>query len=467
MRKSLRRWNDITLVEGGVVYRYLLAATVNEAFNAETWGNETRQLDVCACSSVVNESDNCSLHLPDRHFFSNSLRMASSSITMQHVLRKVLFASPQFQTDPCKRFMSQANRQKTSDRPRKAAPAPLAGRPNRQGRLAESFRLEDSLPPLALLNSAYKSGALALKPDEAIQLIAAYIQAFKDRGPSWERNFLSIAATATPETLTLLGQLLNRCSHNAQRFVGKQMMLTASVAGHADATLALLVPAHRSGSLSKAEYQAPLKHLRVLAKSRENVQAMVLLGRIVQDEGREQEALDLFEAAAKSTAVRDGAVPVPIGAAEALVYAGEVQLKRGQKGPAEEMFRKAALDLDNPLGYYHLAKLQEEGTTNKEVYLLKAASSGVSDAAFEIGIIQWGKWDVVRKGGEEMRKAKEWFHLGAVGGHGLSMIALARILDLEGDVSGGQKWEDAVERLPDVLTLRAKVEELKLSNRWR
>lgn len=49
--------------------------------------------------------------------------------------------------------------------------------------------IEESLPPYNLLDMGHKSGAVELKPEEALGLLRKYHQAFLLKGHSWESRF--------------------------------------------------------------------------------------------------------------------------------------------------------------------------------------------------------------------------------------------------------------------------------------
>jgi hypothetical protein len=63
-----------------------------------------------------------------------------------------------------------------------ASPAPGAVRVKR------TYDSEDSLPPIALLNSARKSGALVIEPHEAVQFLREYLALDGKSNAGWEQR---------------------------------------------------------------------------------------------------------------------------------------------------------------------------------------------------------------------------------------------------------------------------------------
>lgn len=260
--------------------------------------------------------------------------------------------------------------------------------------------------------------------------------------------------------MTMLGLILNRGTTVPQQVLAKLVMLSASALGDVNATMQLLGSAQRRGALDRDEYAAPLQHLEKVAESGENVQAMVLLGKILQTEGDEEGALEMFEKAAM------GGSDSPAdanGVSEALVRQGLILLGKANLEGAETAFRKAALDFDYAPAYYQLAKLQPEDSPTKEIYLLKSASSGVLEACHELGeqhLKKFTKLDDSKIAGE---MAKEWLFLGASGGYGPSMISLALLNKDSGSLDAGLDWLKTAEAVPEVseIAQRLRVEWLK------
>ena len=55
-------------------------------------------------------------------------------------------------------------------------------------RVKRTYNHEDSLPPIALLDAAKKSGALAVEPDEALQFLREYQALAGKSNTGWEQK---------------------------------------------------------------------------------------------------------------------------------------------------------------------------------------------------------------------------------------------------------------------------------------
>jgi tetratricopeptide (TPR) repeat protein len=173
---------------------------------------------------------------------------------------------------------------------------------------------------------------------------------------------------------------------------------------------------------------------------------MALLGKVMLSLGKESEALEWFRKVTQLELDFEGA-------SEALVQEGRILLARRDKDGAESAFKKAALELDDPSGYFYLSQLQAPGSTEQEVYLLKAASSGIAEASHNLGSLEMERIKERKRGPESIRDfdmAKEWFQVAAAEGFGLSMLNLAMIYKAGGQVEEGEKWLEKAEELPEI-----------------
>lgn len=228
-----------------------------------------------------------------------------------------------------------------------------------------------------------------------------------------------------PETLTLLGSILNKCANRPQKILGKHIMLSASALGDEAATLQLLRSAFRTDRLHNLEYDSPLQQLNKLSQNG-SVPSMVLLGQIKQNQGKEKEALELFNKAAAGVPESDK--EVSSGYVDALLYQGALLLKQGKATEGYALLQKAALEHDNPLAYHLFAGAPFHDESTREIYLLKAASSGVVDACYDLGM-----WYLERakngQGEKDMAMGREWLHVAADAGHEQSSSILAQRAD--------------------------------------
>ncbi|KAI9731253.1 MAG: hypothetical protein M1818_007878 [Claussenomyces sp. TS43310] len=306
--------------------------------------------------------------------------------------------------------------------------------------------VEDVLPPKAFLQSAKKAGALDIEAEAAMEVLRKYFVSSKSGGKDWERQLCS-AENVKPQTLTMLAAIINRCGTAPHKIFAKKVMLSASALGDSSATIQLVKSAVSRDELDHPFMNAPLSRLDVLVKS-SNVEAMVLLGKVLETRGQSEEALSMFQRAAESMPAdlpNENADLV----AQSLVYRGELLVRKGDSSGAELNFRRAALELDNPAAYFHLAQLQAPDSAAKEVYLIKAASSGIIEACHDLGELQLSKAQSTADNGRRAM-AKEWLYLGASGGHGPSMLSLASLLRTEGQVKEGLNWLATAETNPAV-----------------
>jgi tetratricopeptide (TPR) repeat protein len=191
--------------------------------------------------------------------------------------------------------------------------------------------------------------------------------------------------------MTLLAGILRRCSGKGQQILAKKLMLSASALGDKSATFEIISSALRNGLLN--EYPAVLQRLGLFAKKDNDPQAMTLLGKVLLSQRGEKDALEWFR---KATRPPTGNIDFD-GAGEALVHEGRILMQWKDKDGAKKVFEKAALELDDPSAYFYLSQLQEPGSSTQEVYLLKAASSGVQDAYHNLGALELARIDKNKK----------------------------------------------------------------------
>jgi tetratricopeptide (TPR) repeat protein len=242
--------------------------------------------------------------------------------------------------------------------------------------------------------------------------------------------------------MALLAGILKKCPSAGQKALAKSVMLAASMLGEKAATFDIISEALRVGTLY--EYRAPLERLGALAKKDSDPQAMTLLGKVLMAERRGNEALDWFR---RATQPPTGGLEFD-GAGEALVSEGRILLQRNDKGGAKAAFEKAALGLDDPHAYFYLAQLQEPGSSNQQVYLLKAASSGVVEAWHNLGVLELEKVNKLERKPaslDDYGMAREWFLVASAEGFGLSMINMAIISKAIGQMDEALKWLEKAE----------------------
>lgn len=135
------------------------------------------------------------------------------------------------------------------------------------------------------------------------------------------------------------------------------------------------------------------------------------------------------------------------------MHEGQALLALNDKDGAKAAFEKAAKELDEPSAYFYLSKLQEPGSSQEQVYLLKAASSGIVEAWHNLGALEMAKQkeSTTKKTTlADFGMAYEWFQVAAADGFGLSMLNLALMCKSVGKIEEGIKWLEKAEENLDV-----------------
>lgn len=332
---------------------------------------------------------------------------------------------------------------------------------------------EESFALKKLLETGYKSGAFPLPPNNALRFLEDYLSVHHatSKPITWEQDICN-EYKVSPETLFMLFRILNR--HVGSEMVRKlavYLLLLASALGHPAATIEIVSSRLRFDDLANVRMRAPLRRLDELAKKKD-IRAMVLLGKIHDKQGREDEALALFNAVFSSSSavsVEDG-VPMETGrdatlenivmvsgsaVAEAWVAKGKILLRRGDRKAAYDAFRVAALDGGYSPAFYEMAMLMENGVEREE-FLKMAAEGGIARAAHEVGVSMLENLDdrteknegpVNKDLGLRRKWAKEWLFLAAGGGLMESAKVLEGLYMRDGDANEAKKWADESKKL--------------------
>jgi tetratricopeptide (TPR) repeat protein len=262
----------------------------------------------------------------------------------------------------------------------------------------------------------------------------------------------------SPGTVTILAGILRRCRQHKQHILATQLMLSASLLGDKSATFELIHSAIKTGKLG--QFAEPLQQLGVLAKKNNDPEAMMLLGKVLLSQEKDQEALGWLQ---KSTRPPTGSQEIS-GAGDAILNEALVLLRLGRKEEGEEAIRKAALELDEPAAYFYLSHLVEPGSSVQRVYLLKAASSGVREACHNLGALELA--EIEKKSQkptsfQDYGMAREWFQVAAADGFGLSMMNLALMYKAVGEEEESMRWIQKALEIPEV-----KEQALDLERQW-
>jgi TPR repeat protein len=240
----------------------------------------------------------------------------------------------------------------------------------------------------------------------------------------------------------MLAKILTKMRRWPCRHLAHRVMMSASEMGYEPATLDLVARGLGSGRFRL--YEKPLRHIKSMA-DRGNPRALILLGRVMSARGRDEEALELIRKAMQGPAGLDFD-----GAGDALLYTGQLLMKK-DKGQAEAALRKAALEYDDPTAYYYLAEMEKEGSLNRIIYYMKAASSGILQAAHKLGTIEMSKAVEAAKGkgSPDYRMAREWFQIAADGQYRESILSMAEICKDTGESDQEQQWLQKARDLKD------------------
>ncbi|KKY39274.1 putative nol1 nop2 sun family protein [Diaporthe ampelina] len=233
------------------------------------------------------------------------------------------------------------------------------------------------------------------------------------------------------------------------------MLRSASELGYDPSTLTLVrifssIPAAMQTKVtaSKMFTDADARFQKILRKATDP-DALTLQGMILAKQGPQSHdrlALDSFRRAEKaweaeaqsstpspasgrrSFSIEEGADPDYVGLPEpreprwewevtwALEQARILQ-KQKRTEEARDLYRVAALELDNPQGFWNLSCLMDgpRDSPERRTYLLKAAISGVQEACRELGVLE--KMAAEREGLADKDRAsremmsQEWFRL--------------------------------------------------------
>ncbi|KFZ15154.1 hypothetical protein V501_02839 [Pseudogymnoascus sp. VKM F-4519 (FW-2642)] len=228
---------------------------------------------------------------------------------------------------------------------------------------------------IAQFTLAKKAGALKIEPEDSIELLRSYCNAVAE--PGWETRFCR-----DPPTLAMVSRILNKNPALPLRKMGENMMICAATLGDLSSIVAVMNRSLLQDNLHHPGLLIPMTKLKFYA-NQGNAEAMVMYGRILDRQKKHAEAAEMFQKVAETP--RDGSVDAEIG--NALVQQGNLCYRDSKKEEARMSFKKAAIEFDNPEGYYKLAFMMPDEDPLKETYLLKAAASRIRDAIVEVAAL--------------------------------------------------------------------------------
>ena len=143
--------------------------------------------------------------------------------------------------------------------------------------------------------------------------------------------------------------------------------------------------------IGTARYQKALAHIKTLAATKD-VQSMVLLGRAYEQSHNSRAAFNVYQEVIEMNNARlqaNESVPddARVSLAEAYRNMGRLTLhSSGSENSAFQSFETAALKYEDPISFYYMALMRKSSHKDYITLLLQAATSGVTDAAYELGL---------------------------------------------------------------------------------
>lgn len=257
----------------------------------------------------------------------------------------------------------------------------------------------------------------------------------------------------------MLAQLLMKAGNPETFPLIREMLVSASALEDAAATIVLVTQAVETNRLAHADIAAPLVHLARLAQHG-NPMGMVLHAEVLGTRGQTDQALRLCEEVVQQKTGSHTSSDASGDTTNRRAWTALAKLREttGDLAGAESAFETAALEYDDPWGYYHLADRYCRPDDSEYLqFMLKAAASGIPDAAYKLGRYYLGltplpKKDLDHSGasdfgpkyGKAERKllAVEWFSVSAESPSHTniddSRVYLALLLRAQGDLANGQ-----------------------------
>ncbi|KAH0544897.1 hypothetical protein FGG08_000977 [Glutinoglossum americanum] len=251
----------------------------------------------------------------------------------------------------------------------------------------------------------------------------------------------------SPREITALSEAIGPFNPDLQNTLVIPLLLAASTLSDPQATIALVSRALQAPRPQQAEMltrpgmELTLRHLSALSRAG-NPASMVLLGRILEKEGKGPQALKLFQEATETEWDKD--LGFESGVASAWLSIGQLKLKLNDRAGGEAALKKGA-DLNDPnAAFYYTLTLPPEHK-DYHTYTMKAAVSGIVKAQHNLGMFYLQQASA-KNNSVFRRMAMEWFILAATREFAPSQLSLALMLKDEGKGSEGLVWVDKAER---------------------
>jgi tetratricopeptide (TPR) repeat protein len=207
----------------------------------------------------------------------------------------------------------------------------------------------------------------------------------------------------------MIGRIVWKSPADPLKKMGGKILICAAALGDLNSIVIVLNKALQNDEIHIPDLLIPMTKLQFYA-NQGNAEAMVMYGRILDHQRKPAEAAEMFRKVAETP--RDVSIDAEIG--NSLVQQGNMCYRDGKKEEARAYFKKAALEFDNPEGYFKFALLIPDEDSLKETYLLKAASSRVNGAAVEVARLYTRMADLhasSEKGQHARILANEWLKL--------------------------------------------------------
>ncbi|PSR94274.1 hypothetical protein BD289DRAFT_150589 [Coniella lustricola] len=306
---------------------------------------------------------------------------------------------------------------------------------------------------------------------ECMEAALRYVAVATQYESEW-RGKLATEANLTPHLLHWLGILLLTGNTAPRWRLGTHMLRSASELGYTPSTLTLVrtfrsMPTamfEQKGRSSKM-YRAADARFQEMIKDGKDPDALTLLGTIeAKESGNPEQALNTFKLANKawedanpnsmsSKQTETEGIRAPDASSgpyitlpppreprwewevTSLLGQADILLKLGREQEAVDLYRVAALELDNPHAFLQLAKLMRGSLASPErrTYLLKAAISGSPEACRAMGRLEGlvAKDETIsqKERAQHELLSKEWIRLSS--GAELEAIRSEDVSDME------------------------------------
>ena len=170
------------------------------------------------------------------------------------------------------------------------------------------------------------------------------------------------------------------------KYAGDLLHMSSEI-GEQAATMILVDEGLRQNKLGHQQLQNALRQLNHLVK-RDVIEAIILAARVAEGKGNPADALELYKRATVLSAdLNSPADTLKPSLSEAWFRISRIEHVLGNPESANEAMRTAALKYDSPEAFYELALQSDVGSPEERLdHLLKAATSGLGNAAYKLGL---------------------------------------------------------------------------------